>query len=67
VGSGSQAEDKDPRIGIAKSGHGLSPVLAIAISATALASDPFAIFHEARTAGASNNFGIEFRQPLAVD
>src|SRR5580693_8465337 len=39
VRSGSQAEDKNARIGIAKAGHGLAPVIAIAIGATPLTSN----------------------------
>src|SRR5277367_1248846 len=63
VRAGSEPEDENPRIGIAESGDGLSPVLAIAISAAFLASNPFAVFHQPRTAGASDDFGVELDEP----
>src|SRR5579863_44200 len=67
VRSGSEAKNKHPRGGVAEAGYGLSPVFAIAICATLLASNPLAIFHQARTAGAGYDLGIEFDEAVSVD
>jgi hypothetical protein len=66
VRSRSKPEDKNASVGIAEPGHGFAPVLAIAIGATPLASNLFAILHEARTTGAGNDLGVKFDEPVAI-
>ena len=65
MGSGSQPEDNDPRIGIAEAGYRFSPILAVAIGTALLASNLLAIRDQSRATGAGNDLGVEFVQPVA--
>src|ERR1022692_4334369 len=57
--TGSQTHDEYARSGIAETGHGLAPVLAVAISAALLAGHLLAIDDQARAASAGNDFPVE--------
>src|SRR5580704_18364394 len=52
MGAGSQAHDEHPRLGIAEAGHGLAPVLVVAICPPLLTGYLLAIGNEARAAHA---------------
>ena len=59
VSRGSQADDEELRMRIAKSGNGLAPVVAFEESAAFGASDGLAITHQTRALPAGNDFLVQ--------
>jgi hypothetical protein len=57
--AGRQPDNQKPRVRIAKAGYRLAPIFLIAISAPPHLSNFFAMRHQARTAEALGNFGLE--------
>src|ERR1022692_1036127 len=66
VRAGSQSHDEHPRLGIAEAGHGLAPVLVVAISAALLASHLLAVGDETWAAGAGDHFLVEYGKPAML-
>ncbi len=59
VGAGGESEDEHAGVGIAETGYGARPVLAVHVSAALFESDLFAVGNEARTLAAGDEFGVE--------
>lgn len=66
VSAGGESHDQHARIGIAEAGDWLTPILAIEISAAFHACDLLAIFDQARTARAGDNFAIKNGEPVRL-
>ncbi len=64
VGAGSESEHQDARLGIAETGNGLAPVLAVAVSAALLAGDLLAVGDQPRAACAVDNFRVQNLEPV---
>jgi hypothetical protein len=59
MGAGSESDNQKPRRRIAKAGHGLTPILLLAISAPPQYANFFAVRYKTGTQRALNDFALE--------